>query len=305
MEPWESCPLCKKGLKYKQEANSNIFHVECKICGEYKITLEELLNLKSSFEFEKYIISGVTRQSSEEGGCISIIDEKSIQQIIDSAQIPESPIEKMDSILLYIEKKASYEGDYVKINPYNDYPIAFAKNPDEMNHFLQILRDKLKYVENPGDGKFRLTVEGWRRISEVSKEKRDSNQAFVAMWFSEEMDDAWKNGFKPALKETGYRPIRIDKEEHIGKIDDAIVASIRKSGLLVADFTGMRSGVFFEAGFALGLGIPVIWTCNKSDFKKLHKHFDTRQYSHIEWDNPEDLKKKLINRIEANLPNRV
>ena len=187
----------------------------------------------------------------------------------------------MDRILLYIEKNISYDGEFIKINSNYDYPIAFSKNKKEMIYLLDLMLNKLNWIKQPKikEGEtldYRLTLEGWKHLAEISKEKRDSNQVFVAMRFSKEMDYAWENGFKPALKETGYRPIRIDKEEHIGKIDDAIIASIRKSGLLVADFTGMRSGVFFEAGFALGLGIPVIWTCRKSDFKKLQEHFDTR-----------------------------
>ncbi len=90
--------------------------------------------------------------------------------------------------------------------------------------------------------------------------------------------------------------------EHNGKIDDLIIAEIRKSGLLVADFTGQRGGVYFEAGFAMGLGIPVICTCRNDDVEKLH--FDTRQYNHIVWTDAADLKEKLQLRIEASPPNR-
>jgi len=35
--------------------------------------------------------------------------------------------------------------------------------------------------------------------------------------------------------------------------------------------------------------------------KKLH--FDTRQYNHISWETPEELKEKLIARIEATITN--
>ncbi len=100
----------------------------------------------------------------------------------------------------------------------------------------------------------------------------------------------------------GYRAIRIDREEHNEKIDDRIVAEIRKSSLLVADVTGQRNGVYFEAGFAMGLGIPVIWTCQEEEIKKLH--FDTRQYSHIKWREPQELREKLLNRIEGTLLSR-
>ncbi len=86
------------------------------------------------------------------------------------------------------------------------------------------------------------------------------------MWFDKGMDSAWEDGFKKALVDTGYKnPLRIDLSEHNEKICDRILAEIRKSSLVVADFTGQRSGVFFEAGFALGLGIPVIWCCKDTD----------------------------------------
>jgi len=52
---------------------------------------------------------------------------------------------------------------------------------------------------------------------------------------------------------------------HNEKICDKIVSEIRKSRLLVADFTDNRGGVYFEAGFAMGLSIPVIWMCRASD----------------------------------------
>jgi nucleoside 2-deoxyribosyltransferase len=119
------------------------------------------------------------------------------------------------------------------------------------------------------------------------------------MWFTDEMELFYDEGFRPALHGLGYDPIRVDREHYLGKIDDFIIASIRKSGLLVADFTGMRTGVFFEAGFGLGLGIPVVWTCRETDRDELVKHFDTRQYNHLLWTDAADLKTKLRLRIEA------
>ena len=58
--------------------------------------------------------------------------------------------------------------------------------------------------------------------------------------------------------------------------------------------------MYFEAGFAMGLGRPVIWTCRKDDID--NAHFDTRQYNHIVWENEKELYEKLKNRIEATIP---
>ena len=58
-----------------------------------------------------------------------------------------------------------------------------------------------------------------------------------------------------------------------------------------------RGGVYYEAGFAQGLNIPVIWTCREDRMDRVH--FDTRQYSHILWTGPQDLRQKLRNKIGA------
>jgi nucleoside 2-deoxyribosyltransferase len=121
------------------------------------------------------------------------------------------------------------------------------------------------------------------------------------MWFSDETQSAYADGIEPAITESGYRAVRIDKKEHNNKIDDEIIAEIRRSKFLVADFTcekeKVRGGVYFEAGFAMGLGLPVIWTVKKESLGDVH--FDTRQYNHIVWDTPETLRNLLKARIGA------
>lgn len=94
-------------------------------------------------------------------------------------------------------------------------------------------------------------------------------------------------------------PVRIDLLQHNEKICDKILAEIRSCQFIIGDFTLQRAGVYFEAGFAMGLGRPVIWTCREDDFE--NTHFDTRQYNHIVWDTPEDLREKLTNRIRATI----
>lgn len=84
-----------------------------------------------------------------------------------------------------------------------------------------------------------------------------------------------------------------------GKEIDQIIAEIRRSKFLIADFTGHRGGVYFEAGFALGLGLPVIWTCRKDNLENLH--FDIRQYNFIDWETGEELQERLTNRIQATI----
>ena len=83
------------------------------------------------------------------------------------------------------------------------------------------------------------------------------------------------------------------------KICDRILAEIRRSRFLIADVTGHRQGVYFEAGYAMGLGLDVIWTCRSDDLG--NSHFDTRQYNHIEWESGGELREKLRDRILATI----
>ncbi len=123
------------------------------------------------------------------------------------------------------------------------------------------------------------------------------------MWFNDSMDHIYEGGFEPAIKDAGYKPLRIDQKPHFGKIDDQVIAEIRRSRFVVADFThgekGARGSVYFEAGFAFGLDIPVIFTCRKDLLDDLH--FDTRQYPHIAWEEGkmDEFQTELQNRIVA------
>lgn len=148
-----------------------------------------------------------------------------------------------------------------------------------------------------------VTARGHARIEELDQRGSNSHQAFVAMWFDDSMRDAYTNGIVPAIRDAGYQPLRIDVVEHNNKIDDEIIAEIRRSRFVVADFThgetGVRGGVYYEAGFAHGLNIPVIFTCRKDRQKEIH--FDTRQFNHIFWEDAKDLHKQLQQRISATI----
>ncbi|MGJ5045728.1 hypothetical protein ACQR09_01600 [Bradyrhizobium oligotrophicum] len=181
-----------------------------------------------------------------------------------------------------------------------------AQTKQELIAFCNLLIEMNLLVDHAGTSpsnlyQFSLTAQGWLRLDELTKKGPNTSQAFVAMWFNESTQAAYTDGIEPAIAECGYRAMRIDKKEHSNKIDDEIIAEIRRSKFLVADFTcekeKVRGGVYFEAGFAMGLGIPVIWTVEQQSLGDVH--FDTRQYNHIVWDTPGSLRSSLKTRIGA------
>lgn len=297
----QPCPVCQNENVNPETLGNDSCFIKCRSCGEFTITLSLFGTLRADPDVygERWILSGVLRASYERGVTLGL-HTANVKSLIESAQKPEGPFESMDLILMHVYEHSQYAGAATYLFDY-DYPIAFAKNVGEFHFLIQQLANE-KLISREPDGRFTLTLDGWKRVRELKQRTATSNQAFVAMWFDAEMNPSWKQGFEPALTQAQYNPFRVDLDEHNGKIDDHIIANIRKSGLLVADFTGNRGGVYFEAGFAMGLGVPVIWTCRTDHENKLH--FDTRQYNHILWATPKELKKKLTARIEATLPKR-
>ena len=177
---------------------------------------------------------------------------------------------------------------------------GMPESKEEIKFFLDSLAAN-GWINVYKAGDYNLTVEGHAHLEELERRATDSSQAFVAMWFDDSMENVWENGIKRGIEDAGYKALRIDRKEYANKIDDEIVAEIRRSRFIVADFThgkdGARGGVYYEAGFAHGRDIPVIFTCRKDALEQVH--FDTRQYNHIVWETPEELQRKLATRIAA------
>ena len=136
-------------------------------------------------------------------------------------------------------------------------------------------------------------------MENLKKINADSQQGFVAMWFDDSLQTAYDSSIVPGILDAGYKPHREDQREHNDKIDDEIITQIRRSCFVISDFTGHRGGVYFEAGFAKGLGLEVFWTCRKDDIANLH--FDIRQYNCIDWepDKLPEFRNRIANRIES------
>jgi len=114
---------------------------------------------------------------------------------------------------------------------------------------------------------------------------------------------------EPELKK--IKPVIIFNKEYNGKIDDEIIASIKQSRFVIADFTHNNHNVYYEAGFADGLGIPLIPICENEYFEKSKAIIDSKNPQKIKFDIEHhniilykdivDLKDKLINRIKRTI----
>lgn len=181
--------------------------------------------------------------------------------------------------------------------------LAVSASPDrkELDWLINNYLLKLGYISSTEPQRYSITLAGWKCIEEHRSPNKQSLDAFIAMSFDDKFLSLYEQALCPGISEAGYSPLRIDRHEHNNRIDDEIIASIRKSRFVVADFSLQRGGIYFEAGYALGLGLPVIWTVERAALNEVH--FDNRQYNFLVWEDGgyDDLARRLKNRIEATI----
>jgi hypothetical protein len=284
----ELCPLCD------QDADStwsdpvhSVLQVECKRCGCFAIALEASPVLVT-IQDQRHLLSAYCRRFPRISSPPLLTPESVARIIRDLSHY--TPPEKLDTLLECIARKSPGHGDSSAFDANLDYPLLFARHPAEASYFLTEL-GKREYVEETTEGPL-LTLKGWERIEEIRRSGHSSNRAFVAMWFDKKMDDLYAKAIDPAIRKAKYLPLRIDRHEHVNRIDDEIIGQIKRSRFMVADFTGQRHGVYFEAGLMMGLGRTVIWMCNKNELDKIH--FDV-----IDYESLEDANTRLHHRILA------
>jgi hypothetical protein len=153
------------------------------------------------------------------------------------ASLPKyTPAEKLDNLLQQIGERTQALGEDSEFDCSTDYPLLVLRDPGELDYLLQVLIDGGLVKPSP-DG-VQLTMQGWERVQEIARVGRSSNRVFVAMWFDPSMNDVYERAIEPAIKEAGYAPLRVDRSEHVNRIDDEIIGQVRKSRFMVADFTG-------------------------------------------------------------------
>lgn len=270
--------------------------VDCPRCGKFTVlpTLESALKGLSGRQVAN--LSGWLRENPQ-----ARIDHESKDRLF-SLRTP-AVAEKADKLLNYIARTMPSPGQKCYAQQLGRAALAagWAEDHAELTWLLDsYLEADRGWLEKFVSSEVAISPSGWSRIDELRRGSGSGAVGFIAMWFNDEVKAA-SEAIDKAITVAGYEPVRVDRVEHNNRIDDEIIARIRGSKFLVADLTGQRGGVYFEAGFALGFGLPVIWLVREDGLETVH--FDNRQYNFIVWkpDALDDLEQRLRNRIEATL----
>lgn len=296
----EHCPFCAQWSCRAVLADGGST-CACRACGLYEFAapgptatdLDASLRLKVCWRlrerFDEQVLSGAEPRAVR-------VDPRLLKDLAESTHAPDDPLDCLRLLMGWIQARSRPNGGFVELRPI-DFAVAHADSSAAMDYLMEQATG-LGWIEQRVNEGWRLTLDGWKQALEWRRTKSDERQVFVAMSFDPQYEPAWE-AMAAAIRASGLKPMRVDKLEHNEKICDRLVAEIRRSRMLVADCSHGSGNVYFEAGFALGLGLTVIWTCRESEKDELR--FDTRQYAHILWKDPTDLGRKLADRLNATL----
>jgi nucleoside 2-deoxyribosyltransferase len=297
-DPSRVCWICQGEFAQPFPRTNGTIRVDCSTCGNYEVSESLRASNFPLPDGERYRFSYWCKQRELEGRDPPSLTAHTIAAIV--SELPSPPTHaKADILLRSLTLLYPEPGKSFKLDSFRQYPLAAARGERELLFHIERLSAS-RYLQLRPGREFTITGDGWEQAAEIAAGSvLASKTAFVALWFDPEILQLWKTAFKPAIVRAGFEPQLANDPTHNEQIDAHIVAQLKECRFVVADVTGARTGVYFEAGFALGQKKPVIWTC-KAD-RKGDMHFDTRQYNHILWKDAEDLKEQLYYRIVATI----
>ncbi|MGF1462131.1 MAG: hypothetical protein ACFB2Z_03010 [Maricaulaceae bacterium] len=232
--------------------------------------------------------------------------------LIDSIFIEALSNEKLPNPMWQLQNLITLVGDYFE---------ARGKNlPDEKRVSAQIgsinrrsadrIIDQAKErsiinVYGPYDADSRREIElsfrGWQIYEKQKKGSLSNKSVFLAMAFrNQELTRIVNEKLRPAFStELGLNLLRLDDVERAGIIDNIMRVQIRNSTVLISDLTDGNNGAYWEAGYAEGLGKPVLYICEEKVFNENKTHFDTNHCTTVVWNADINQNDKFVKRMIA------
>ncbi len=263
------------------------------------MTEEALVNWKSP----RFVPSAVQRAAlsyqlrATAGSAIPLITDEWLNSFLQEARLPSAAQQTMNLIRIV--------GDHLRENgegyEFDDPPDAArigAFNPDRLHELRDELVEEgsLKVLSAgaamiTGNASFvapasyGLSLRGWSRYDEEAQGRLAAHYGFIALKFGDTaLEQLIATNIKPVVKrEIGYDVVDMRNVARAGIIDNILRQQIRDAAFVLVDLTHDNAGAYWEAGYAEGLGKPVIYLCEASKFDRAKTHFDTNHCTTVMW----------------------
>ena len=220
-----------------------------------------------------------------------------------------SPAIQAMNLVRFIGDEVSRLGEPIQILYFNKIrEITGAPSDEFVEHLIEDLKER-GTVKGDSDyfsfSRVNLTLDGWEQYEAEKRGEFRGSYGFIAMPFGDtDLDPFVKDVVKPAVKEgIGYDLVDMRDVARAGVIDNILRSQIRDAAFLIVDLTHDNPGAYWEAGYAEGLGKPVIYICEKAKFEAEKTHFDTNHCTTVPWskDDAEGFQKALIATLRRSL----
>jgi hypothetical protein len=294
MPSYIRCPICQTATCQKFGVPADAEGYDCPRCGRFVLSgtlnavIESELNNRPQ---RRAILSHTIRRMQRRGVAPPFIDTSNAESYWLADRLP-TPQRQADALVLLVGERQPSPDQRLELSAHELgawVGTAISPQQDEAGIFwvLNYLAEEgLLEAEYHTTTIFvRLTMPGWERFADLQKVSSTSRTAFMAMKFGDpDLNKVVAECFKPAVARTAFELRLLTDQQPAGLIDDQIRASILSARFVVADLTHANPGAYWEAGFAEGLGIPVIYTCERSRWDESKTHFDTNHMVTIVWD---------------------
>lgn len=336
----KNCPVCNTETEFYPSYNRFSVFYSCPVCGRFELDVSDRFNYN---QLASYLAHNRFKAHSSDYRYYTTLDKETCDKYkadfdkgdrsngrpvhIDPEIIqnwyPKTFSERLDCILLYINKKIKHVGQQVTFG-YNELlSVMFIDRKDYLDFLPDEFSTSKSREENDCDNELiyilnclenssyinyvmqfslksgcsiSLTPNGYARIDELQKNTSYGRKVLVAMKFGDETTNL-REAIRAGIKDAKYDPIFIDEVQHNDFITPELLKHIRDSKFVVADLTHQNNGAYFEEGYAMGLGKPVIQLCKKG----VNLHFDIAQKNTIMWETEDDIPERLTNRIKATI----
>jgi hypothetical protein len=280
------CTVCQSDANFRKSSFNVGEVVDCDRCGDFRISHIDAENSGLPFENPKQqaLASHVIRKMFEASGK-RVELSRGFFDALKGRTLP-TPSEVIDNLIVWIAQRVDGKpGGVANVSFQNLGMLAVigAIDGEDAIWAAQSLKAR-GWIEDDGAEvahypQLQLTVQGWQRFEQLKTAQVASRFAFFARQFKNpDLDRVFEECLREAVQKTGYELRTVP--QRAGLIDAIIEDDIRRCRFLIADLSDNNGGAYWEAGFAEGLGKPVIYLCKNG----VQAHFDTDHRHTVKWD---------------------
>ncbi|RJP70897.1 MAG: hypothetical protein C4539_05680 [Ignavibacteriales bacterium] len=300
------CPICNSNTtEYLGRPGDPFLYINCYRCGKFYISTELVSDINSYIkdsQKNRAILSYWIRQRQTKNELYLAKDD--IENILCNTSLP-TVREQANNFILWLASKSETPDQTIKGRYNNLISILGCIKGSGVRYIIKYLAGK-NYINLLQESELEyaayLNFEGWELYDNIVKSVVNSRVAFMAMQYDNKiLEKVYNEVIKEAVLRTGFEIRKLNDIKRPGLIDDKLRVEIRRSKFLIADLTDDNNGAYWEAGFAEGLGMPVLYICEKEKFNNSKTHFDTNHHLTILWKNDPESLKIFANELKATI----